>query len=827
MGKKTPAYAVAVGRQPGIYSTWEECQAQTSKFKRAKFEGFATRAEAEAYMREHSVRTVLVDGAGSADGGAAREGAAAADAATAGAARLAGAAPAASGHTPWTHDGVEEQTARQQLLAFPFDETQRHVIEQARTGENVFLSGVAGTGKSAVTERIVSDARAAGKTVAVAAPTGVAAINVNGSTLHSVAKLRPPQKAGDFGAMYTTAKADWQNMDLLVIDEVGMVKADFLEWLDVTVRGIRHCLDKPFGGIQLAFVGDFAQLGPVHASGNPSLQQPPYAPTDTGADIIMEVQELCALAFQTAMWREAKFQCYELKKIFRQDDKEFVRALMDVREGTVTAALERLVSDCRRPLEIVDGPDGLRIEPTVLYCTNRDVNKENVDQLNRLPGQLQTYRAQDSVHVSMEVPQSGHTAAEHRLEGDKFFSSECQAHRDVELKIGAQVMCVKNLAPDSECVSRGTMRYPIVNGSRGVIVRYEPNPDRAYNGWPAEHEWPVVRFKSEKHDVEFEYRIEPEAFERDVYRCGSCCRMQLPLRLAWALTIHKAQGATLPFVIVDLKGAFVPGQAYVALSRATSRRGLQIVNFSTGCIKTNQLVRRFYASLASGPDALCTMLEHDAGLWWYPLLESQNVEWLELFRNAQGNRSGARQFREWMEQYPPAMSESVVGSGDGFTAHDIERHDCSDGGPSPSSPTRAAVAAGSPTALTPEQQQQIAQNKEKARMIKQEKHEERMWRRARDTGSETDYWVNAMVVAGGDKRKCLEVYERQLKFRRLQEQEQEQSLAHVGAGALPGAPSSCGSPGQTDARQEFDWQQWESSDSSDSDHEAQEHALTS
>ena len=113
------------------------------------------------------------------------------------------------------------------------------VITRAKAGGNIFLTGVAGTGKSKVTERIVSDARAAGKQVAVAAPTGVAALNINGATLHKVGKIKVPALARDFGAMYETSADSWRKMHMLVLDEVGMVKADFLDWMDHEVRGIQ------------------------------------------------------------------------------------------------------------------------------------------------------------------------------------------------------------------------------------------------------------------------------------------------------------------------------------------------------------------------------------------------------------------------------------------------------------------------------------------------------------------------------------------------------------------------------------------------------------
>ena len=535
-------------------------------------------------------------------------------------------------------------------------------------------------------------------------------------------------------------------MDVLVLDEVGMVKADFLDWLDQEVRRIRGCLDKSFGGIQLIFVGDFAQLGPVNIG--PSLSQPPLEPTDTGADLVMNVKELCGLAFQTATWWEAAFCSFQLKQIYRQDgETEMIEALMDIREGKISHAVKRLKSNCARPLEPRIGKDGLAIEPTVLYCTNANVDLENNDKLIELPAQLCTFVSQDSVCVDTDVAkpgESGHAEAEQHLQADKFFTADCQARREVELKIGAQVMCVKNI-PHSEWQAIG---FPIVNGSRGVVVRYEPNPEKQHAGWPVDQEWPVVRFTNDKANQEFEFRIEPQTFDKEVYRCGTCFRNQIPLRLAWALTIHKAQGATLPMVIVDLKGCFCDGQAYVALSRATCLAGLQIINFSESCITANKLVIRFYDSL-DDEGAARRVLE-EAGLWWFPLVrDPQHAKWLELFRGAQGNRRGSTQFCEWMSKYPVDCGD-VVAPGSQSTVG-------SPGSPMPTS--------------TPGQRHRIAANMERAQAIRRDKLEELAWRRAKQADSEAEYWIDAMIKANGCKRKCSEVYVRQLKHRKIDEDE--------------------------------------------------------
>jgi hypothetical protein len=158
---------------------------------------------------------------------------------------------------------------------------------------------------------------------------------------------------------------------------------------------------------------------------------------------------------------------------------------------------------------------------------------------------------------------------------------------------------------------------------------------------------PLVRFLNNKTKI-----IVPTTFERTLFRQGTCRREQLPLRLAWALTIHKAQGCTLDWLICDLAGCFTAGQAYVALSRARSMAGLQIRNFSPHHVLTNPLVDVFYQALAN--DTVPDFLRDQAGLWWYPLL--QHPAWLDMFSNASGTsatKANAAQFQEWIANYKP------------------------------------------------------------------------------------------------------------------------------------------------------------------------------
>jgi ATP-dependent DNA helicase PIF1 len=709
MGRKN-FYAVACGREPGVYATWAECQEQVSGFSGADYKGFQTTKEAHEYVAEkgggaavgtsHHPQAAVGTGrpsspaasvsnqrpgtAGATCGSmstcamtlgapymggsrptsaasrwASRVVAPAADGATAGGAGFfqddmhASASlhprPADTSATGGTGTDRSDSSRPGPVDSVKLHALQKKAVDMAQAGLNVFLTGVAGTGKSKVTHKIIADAKAAGKTIAVAAPTGVAAINVGGTTLHKVCKIRVATNAGDFGAMYSTSKADVRKMDMLILDEVGMINADFLDFLDVEVRSIRGVMDKVFGGIQLVFIGDFAQLSPIanHAS---MRRDQPMEPTAAGSDIPMEIEELNGYAFQTACWREADFQYVRLTHCYRQENDEQMReALMDIREGRGnTAAVQWLCRECSRvlPDEEVKGSDGRSIKAITLHSCNKYVDLENRNKLNELAEELHIFTAQDSVQVDQYCgAERGSTKwlqIEKKLELDKFFSEQCLAREEVELKVGAQVMLLANLIEDPP-PPRG---QNLVNGSQGTIMRFEAS-DEVQSGFAADTLWPVVAFRTGK-NITRERRIVPTVFERDIYRQGVCYRSQVPLRLAWAITIHKSQGMTLPYVRVDLNGCFATGQAYVALSRAKSSEGLQIINFASGAVKADDLVTHFYATLENEiahQHFLCT-----EGLWWYPVCF--RPRWLQLFKGCQGCRSSSATFSKWLEKYP-------------------------------------------------------------------------------------------------------------------------------------------------------------------------------
>lgn len=518
---------------------------------------------------------------------------------------------------------------------------QLRVVELVRLGCNVFFTGDAGTGKSHVLRHVVEHLRGSygssfSSRVAVTAATGIAAVALHGSTLHSAMGCGAPRTADDFLAMWlpenrtrlralkvrrrrgrccsesaptttltTTGLASPYPSppQVLIIDEISMVSAEMFEFLDVMLRQIRRC-EAAFGGVQLVLCGDFFQLPPV--ARDPA-DAPPGAFLNRG------------YAFQSPAWRRADLWCVFLTTVYRQADPTFVALLGSVKTGDARAA-EWLHKLCAERL-----PEG-DIPPTRLFARNADVNRVNADELRALPGAKVVLRAVDRADAYVD------DADRRRLLA---LCNECPAPRQLELKVGAQVMLVKNC-------------HGLANGSRGVVTRFATLGDylarergvaastlavaaawstsskrpaaaaaaaAAANAAAAAADansandmpLPVVRFSNGR-----VLTCGPEAFEAELVGAGQACRYQVPLKLAWALTIHKSQGLTLDAVDVSLAGCFADGQAYVALSRARSLEGLCVLDVSPTCVAASQAVLDFAGGLDCGEEAWETMQREHA-----------------------------------------------------------------------------------------------------------------------------------------------------------------------------------------------------------------------
>lgn len=417
------------------------------------------------------------------------------------------------------------------MSATQLNDEQQQVYDAAIKGKNVYFDGEAGTGKSFVLAIIAEKLRAkhGEDSVKVTASTGIAAIGVGGSTLHNWAGYGVAECPLASRIKAAARNKNWKETSVLLIEEISMVPAEMFDNIDKIAKSVRRS-SKPFGGIQVIICGDFSQLPPITNS----------------------VKKFC---FQSDCWDKTIDVSVKLLQVFRQSDQAFVDILREVRvaklsEKTIAVLRSRMV----RSVEEVPSKNG--IIPTMLYCKRIDVEHQNRRHLEKLPGASKTYTSKDWSDGS--------------LNGNRnldFLIKNCQAPVKLELKVGAQVMLIKNI----DVKGRG-----LGNGSRGVVTSLE-------------YGFPTVEF----YNGEITTLI-PEAWESKTSHIVNAKRIQVPLILAWAITTHKSQGMGLDCLAANLEDAFEDGQVYVAMSRATSLEGLHLLSFNPSKIKASKIVMDFY-----------------------------------------------------------------------------------------------------------------------------------------------------------------------------------------------------------------------------------------
>jgi ATP-dependent DNA helicase PIF1 len=383
-------------------------------------------------------------------------------------------------------------------------------------GKNLFITGRAGTGKSTLLQLFRNTTR---KKVAVLAPTGIAALHVQGQTIHSFFGF-PPRPLERSEIKKRRNRKLYQRLDTLIIDEISMVRADLLDNIDWFLR-INRDNPTPFGGLQVVFFGDLFQLPPVVASDAEAMRfQLAYA----------------SPYFFSAYVFDAGFQMkmLELNKVYRQENRHFLRLLDAVR-------LNRIDYD---DLEDINERHLPNFKPEDFYITlstrNATVNAINNKALNAIPLEAQSYLA--------------------RVNGTfnpRLYPTELA----LQLKLDAQVMFIKN-DPDKQFVN-GTIGKitKLEKNSVRVKIQDEKGQDKIIKVHPMD--WEILKYQASLTD--------PNKIETEVIGTFQ----QLPLKLAWAVTIHKAQGKTFDKVIIDFgRGTFEHGQAYVALSRCRTLEGI-------------------------------------------------------------------------------------------------------------------------------------------------------------------------------------------------------------------------------------------------------------
>lgn len=426
---------------------------------------------------------------------------------------------------------------------------QQLAVDSAEKGISFFLTGPGGTGKSYVLERIRQTLEFHGKKVAVTAMTGCAALLLGNKakTLHSwagVGLAREPASAL-VAKIRASSKSfrRWLATDTLIVDEVSMLTPDFLEKLNEIAIHVRRN-HRPMGGLQVIFVGDFYQLPPVNKDNTP------------GA--------VTSFVFESPIWKQILPVTVALKQVVRQRDPVFHKILEEARAGRLTKeSLEILKTRQDLPWQ------SLEIRPTLLFSRKAEVDHVNQTNLKSLTGERHIYKA-DTVLLPIAATQGLKKESEEvrhaitRLDRDAGYQSE------LVLAVNAQVMLLKNLDFDAG----------LVNGSRGVVTGFT---DSAIP-------MPIVKFRTG-----LPIPIGPAVWESDDLE--GVQRQQLPLRLAYAITIHKAQGATLDCALIDIgHSTFECGQAYVALSRVRDLESLYIWDLEPTAFRSHEKVHRFYSS---------------------------------------------------------------------------------------------------------------------------------------------------------------------------------------------------------------------------------------
>lgn len=394
---------------------------------------------------------------------------------------------------------------------------QQAVFDRIETTlDHIFVTGRAGTGKSTLLQHLAENSS---KQLVVCAPTGVAALNVGGQTIHSLFRL-PIGVIADHDIVQSDELRKLLGaIETLVIDEVSMVNADLLDAIDRSLRLARGRKSEPFGGVQVVLFGDPYQLAPVPGEG------------DERAYFSDHYRSMWF--FDAKVWDETDLIIYELGTIHRQSDREFTWMLNAVRHGQVTAEIAGRLNEMGARPAPEDGT-------ITLASTNGTVTRINATQLARLPGRALTARAEIS---------------------GEFGGRAFPADESLELKVGARVMFLRNDTPWDGSAPRW------VNGSVGTVEKIDATVWVDVDGTRHEVK-PVVWEK-----FRYSYSALTKSLRKDVVAEFT----QFPLRLAWAVTIHKSQGKSYDSAIVDLgPRSFAPGQTYVALSRLTALEGLYL-----------------------------------------------------------------------------------------------------------------------------------------------------------------------------------------------------------------------------------------------------------
>ena len=389
--------------------------------------------------------------------------------------------------------------------------TQKQALDILEMGNNVFLTGPAGSGKTHVLNEYIAYLKKHEIGIGVTASTGIAATHMGGVTIHSWTGMGIKSDLSEYDL---TAMEDkryifkrFENTKVLIIDEISMLHHFRLDLVDKIARRMKRN-DLPFGGLQIILCGDFFQLPPVSRQDEPESR----------------------FAYEAEAWKEAGFTVCYLEEQFRQKDDECISILNEIRANSISDSSREKLQ------ERYNAKHGGAVEPTRLFTHNADVDGINNTELGKLSVQETEYRMESRGREPLV----------------QVLKKSCLAPEILRLKIGARVMCVKN-----------NFEAGFVNGTLGVVVSCKVNTPPVIR--TADNR--LITIERATWSIEEEGTIKAEI-------------SQYPLRLAWAITVHKSQGMSLDAVEVDLSKSFEPGMGYVALSRVRTLQGLSILGIN-------------------------------------------------------------------------------------------------------------------------------------------------------------------------------------------------------------------------------------------------------
>lgn len=418
------------------------------------------------------------------------------------------------------------------------DNTYLKILTLLKNGENVFLTGFAGTGKSYILNKLKKHFK---KKLTITSTTGIAAVNIKGQTLHSWAGVglcrNTVANTVEKIKKRKTQLKQILNCKILAVDEISMLNIEAFEYVNEVLREIRECND-PFGGIQVIFIGDFFQLPPVEKEG--------------------EEKKYC---FDSHVWKNLGLKNVVLKKNYRQNEEAFIKALAHMRENLLDEDDIKLLQG--RCVE----EDTYETNMLHIFSTNEEADRYNSTKFNMIDEPIKIFTAQDGVYRGTKLVSENLTESENYIL--EIFSKNCRAEKDIALKLGAKVMLLVNM----------DFNKGLINGACGIIQGFNESSIsiKFDNG---------VTASIPQHKFEYYYN------DRVVAE-----RMQYPLKLAYGITIHKSQGMTLDKLVVDCSRIFERGQAYVAMSRVKTLDGLFLKNFDPERVLVDTRVADFYRNL--------------------------------------------------------------------------------------------------------------------------------------------------------------------------------------------------------------------------------------